>query len=65
MDAIDEAFATGIVDNRVLSNPICHALAIGKQTLNKYYSLTDDSDIYRMAMSTYDFLHTIHTLILF
>jgi hypothetical protein len=51
MDAIDKAFATGIIANEVLSNPIRHALSIGKRTLNKYYSLTDDSDIYRMAMS--------------
>ncbi|KIK50676.1 hypothetical protein GYMLUDRAFT_182431, partial [Collybiopsis luxurians FD-317 M1] len=46
MDAIYEAFATGIVDNQVMSDPICHALSIGKKTLNKYYSLTDNSDIY-------------------
>lgn len=50
MDAIDEAFATGIIDDQVLSNPIRHALSIGKKTLNKYYSLTDDSHIYRIAM---------------
>lgn len=51
MDAIDEAFATGIIADEILSDPIRHALAVGKKTLNKYYSLTDDSDIYRMAMS--------------
>lgn len=50
MDAIDEAFATGIIDHRLLSDPMRHALTIGKRTLNKYYSLTDGSDIYRMAM---------------
>ncbi|KAJ3826914.1 hypothetical protein F5880DRAFT_1475460, partial [Lentinula raphanica] len=50
MDAIDEALASGILDNETLSQPIRHALAIGKKTLNKYYSLTDDSDLYRIAM---------------
>ncbi|KAJ3722270.1 hypothetical protein C8R42DRAFT_579770, partial [Lentinula raphanica] len=50
MDAIDEALASGMVDIQVLSQPICCALAIGKKTMNKYYALTDDSDIYRMAI---------------
>ncbi|KAJ3765327.1 hypothetical protein FB446DRAFT_628153, partial [Lentinula raphanica] len=50
MDAIDEALASGILNNETLSQPIRHALAIGKKTLNKYYSLTDDSDLYRIAM---------------
>lgn len=53
MDAIDEAFATGIIDNQLLSEPIRHALSIGKKTLNKYYTLTDDSDIYCMAMGVF------------
>ncbi|KAE9399635.1 hypothetical protein BT96DRAFT_773754, partial [Gymnopus androsaceus JB14] len=50
MDSIDEAFATGIIDNQTLSDPIRHALSIGKKTMNKYYTLSDDSDIYRIAM---------------
>ncbi|KAJ3738201.1 hypothetical protein EV360DRAFT_58339, partial [Lentinula raphanica] len=50
MDAIDEVFATGILNNEELSEPIRHALSIGKKTLNKYYSLTDDSELYRIAM---------------
>lgn len=54
MDAIDEAFASGIIDKQPPSNPIRHALSIGKKTLNKYYSLTDNSDIYCMAMSKYN-----------
>jgi hypothetical protein len=51
MDAIDEAFATGIINDNILSEPIRHALSIGKKTMNKYYALTDNSDIYRMAIS--------------
>ncbi|KAJ3753775.1 hypothetical protein EV360DRAFT_52879 [Lentinula raphanica] len=50
MDIIDEAFASGIVDTAVLSDPVHHALSIGKKTLNKYYELTDDSYVYRMAI---------------
>ncbi|KAE9385636.1 hypothetical protein BT96DRAFT_840436 [Gymnopus androsaceus JB14] len=50
MDAIDEAFATGIINKQLLSEPIRHALSMGKKTLNKYYTLMDDLDIYCMAM---------------
>ncbi|KAJ3833744.1 hypothetical protein F5878DRAFT_546014, partial [Lentinula raphanica] len=50
MDAIDEAFATGIVDHDVVSAPVWHALSLGKRTMNKYYELTDDSYVYRMAI---------------
>ncbi|KAE9388323.1 hypothetical protein BT96DRAFT_775927, partial [Gymnopus androsaceus JB14] len=50
MDAIDEAFATGIIEQKELCTPLCYALLVGKKTLNKYYSLSDDSHIYRIAM---------------
>ncbi|KAJ3764778.1 hypothetical protein FB446DRAFT_614857, partial [Lentinula raphanica] len=50
MDAIDEAFASGIVDEVTLPSPVRHALSMGKKTLNKYYQLSDDSYIYRMAI---------------
>ncbi|KAE9396505.1 hypothetical protein BT96DRAFT_780829, partial [Gymnopus androsaceus JB14] len=50
MDQINEAFATGIVNEQELSAPLRHALSIGKQTLNKYYQLMDTSHIYRIAM---------------
>ncbi|KAJ3738243.1 hypothetical protein EV360DRAFT_58301, partial [Lentinula raphanica] len=36
MDAIDEAFASGIVDEVTLPSPVRHALSMGKKTLNKY-----------------------------
>ncbi|KAJ3743831.1 hypothetical protein EV360DRAFT_90230 [Lentinula raphanica] len=65
MDAIDEALATGMIDNQAVSQPIRHALAIGKKTMNKYYALTDDSDIYRMAIisfSTTKQLNTKHSI---
>ncbi|KAJ3710571.1 hypothetical protein C8R42DRAFT_596926 [Lentinula raphanica] len=37
MDTIDEFFASGIIDDDTLSAPVCHALSLGKKTLNKYY----------------------------
>ncbi|KAJ3764849.1 hypothetical protein FB446DRAFT_795655 [Lentinula raphanica] len=52
MDTIDEVFASGIVDHVTLSAPVQHALSIGKRMLNKYYQLSDDSHIYRMAIET-------------
>ena len=57
MDQINEAFATGIVNEQELSAPLRHALSIGKQMLNKYYQLTDTSHIYRIAMSKFIFLN--------
>ncbi|KAJ3965306.1 hypothetical protein EV361DRAFT_810930, partial [Lentinula raphanica] len=50
MDVIDKAFASGIVDTAILSDPVRHALSIGKKTLNKYNELTNDSYVYRMAI---------------
>ncbi|KAJ3817925.1 hypothetical protein F5880DRAFT_1492181, partial [Lentinula raphanica] len=53
MYAIDKVFATGVLNEENLSEPVRHVLTIGKKTLNKYYSLMDDSDLYRMAMGMY------------
>ncbi|KAG5649995.1 hypothetical protein H0H81_001130 [Sphagnurus paluster] len=52
MDHIDEVLATNALDNAKFSRPLQAALAMGKNTLNRYYSKTDDSDIYRVVMST-------------
>jgi len=62
MDAIDEAFATGIIDERELCAPLRYALSVGKKTLNKYYSLSDDSHIYRIAMGEFFYLITLYLL---
>ena len=32
------------------------ALMLGKNLLDKYYSLSDDSEIYRIAMGTYNLI---------
>jgi hypothetical protein len=49
MDHIDEHLTTASL-NQLYSPPVCVALAMGKAVLNKYYSLTNTSDMYRAAM---------------
>jgi hypothetical protein len=53
MDAIDEVLTTQSLDKVHLDPAIRAALSLAKKTLNKYYNLTDDSEIYRMAMSAF------------
>lgn len=53
MDVIDESFATGVINKHDLSPPLRHALGLGKRMLNKYYSLSDASHIYRIAMGMF------------
>lgn len=52
MDHIDETLTTFSL-NAKYSPAIRAACALGKKTLNRYYSKTDDSIMYRVAMSTY------------
>ena len=52
MDRIDEVLATNAV-NTQYSVSIQAALAMGKKTLNRYYSKTDHSEVYRIAMSKF------------
>ena len=49
MDHIEETLSTSSLD---MSNDpaICAALAIARKTLNRYYGLTDSSEVYRIAM---------------
>ncbi|KAJ3753646.1 hypothetical protein EV360DRAFT_53128 [Lentinula raphanica] len=53
MDAINQSFASGIIETHSVAALFCHALLIGKWTLNKYYALMDDSYIYWMAIGLY------------
>ena len=55
MDHIDKYLATTIQDESV-SVGLQSALALGKRTLNRYYNLTDCSDIYRIAMGAFIYL---------
>ena len=52
MDHIDEHLTMASL-NRQYSAPVRVALAMGKSVLNKYYSLTDASDLYRVAMGEF------------
>ena len=54
MDHIDEYLATAC-QNIKLSKAIHAALALGKETLNRYYNKTDHSDVYRIAMGGFFF----------
>jgi hypothetical protein len=49
MDHIDSVLATNAIDKRYCL-AVQAALTIGKKTLNRYYSKTDTSHIYRIAM---------------
>ncbi|TFK59864.1 hypothetical protein BDN72DRAFT_744234, partial [Pluteus cervinus] len=57
IDTIDETFTNSIRDDD-LNPAIRSALILAKRTLNKYYSLTDQSAAYRIAM----ILHPRHKL---
>lgn len=49
MDHIDEYMTTAST-NLSLDPAIRTALALAKKTLNRYYTLTDSSEVYRIAM---------------
>lgn len=49
MDHIDEHLATASI-NKTYSPSVRFALAMGKATLNRYYDLSDCSEVYRIAM---------------
>jgi hypothetical protein len=52
MDHIDEHLTTAAISNEY-PLAIKAALAIGKKTLNRYYDKTDQSEVFRIAMSMY------------
>lgn len=52
MDAIDQAFTDGSLNDEY-SIAIQVALDFGKRMMNKYYTLTDESDIYRIALCSF------------
>ena len=53
MDHIDSFLATA-AKRRKYPLSVHAALAIGKKTLNRYYDKTDDSELFRIAMSPPD-----------
>jgi hypothetical protein len=50
MDHIDKTFTESIEATSNTHPAICSALSLAKKILNKYYSATDSSDVYRIAM---------------
>lgn len=44
---------TAAAENEEYSPALRAALTLGKNLLDKYYSLSDDSEIYRIAMGMY------------
>lgn len=52
MDHIENTLASSIV-NKEYSPSINRALEMGQKTLNRYYSLTDGSSTYRIAMGEF------------
>jgi hypothetical protein len=52
MDHIDERFATDAI-NPLYEPSIQSALGIAKKTLNRYYNMTDHSEVYRIAMGMF------------
>lgn len=59
MDRLDEHLATAMISQEY-SPAIRAAIRIGKKTLNRYYSKTDHSDLYRIAMGMYMNYITVH-----
>ena len=49
MDLMDREF-TGYAHNLTYSAPICAAIELAQKTLSRYYSSTDKSVLYHIAM---------------
>jgi len=56
MDLIDQRLTTDSI-NRKLAAPIQSAISLAQKTLNKYYTKTDLSEVYRIAIGAHDLVH--------
>jgi len=56
MDIINKTLTTDSLDCSRFEAPIHTALGLTKKTLNRYYNLTDSSDVYQIAMGMYHFI---------
>ena len=52
MDYIDKHLASGALNAKYLPS-IQASMLIGKRLLNKYYNMTDHSEVYRIAMGMF------------
>ena len=62
MDHLDQHLTTSAL-NLALPASICAATTLGKHTLNKYYTMTNHSEVYQIAMGKFHYLHIYPTLI--
>ena len=64
MDIINEKLTTDSLNHSKLEASIRTALGLLKKILNRYYNLTDSSEVYRITMGTYFlYLLCLNTLI--
>ena len=63
MDTIDQAFTTASIDDEDFCLPIKVALELGKWLMNKYYNLTDESEIYRTSICMLSLLIVCYCLL--
>jgi hypothetical protein len=54
MDTIDQCFATASIDDTRFPLPLKVVLDLGKRIMNKYYNLTDESEIYWVSISKFN-----------
>jgi hypothetical protein len=59
MDIIDKHLVTAALNDKYKPS-IQVALVVGKKHLNKYYTMTDHSEPYRIAMGMCFYLYIIH-----
>ena len=62
MDHIDERLTSDSINQAKFEPSIQASLALAKKTLNRYYDLTDSSEVYRIAMGM---CFKIHQLIMY
>ena len=55
MDSIDKHLTSGALNAKYLPS-IQASMFIGKRLLNKYYNMTDHSEVYRIAMGMFSFI---------
>jgi len=61
MDYIDQQLTDSALDPKY-SKSIKTAISLGKRTLNRYYNITDHSEIYRIAMGKF---HSVICLLIY
>jgi hypothetical protein len=53
MDIIDEKLTMDSLDRSRFDSSIRASLGLAKKTLNRYYNMTDWSEVYRIAMGAF------------